>query len=590
MLSKLRKQVKAIMIIVAISFVAGFLLNEVWQMLRFRTRGTVGYWEKGIFGKVGKKTITRDEYMAALDYFTYKLLKEKRVRELSEVERENLHNQVWQYLVNEKVWSDVLKQEKIKVTDVEINEIIKNNPPPELRDHPELMTEDGTFDQEKYMNVMANPENRAYFMIYARELVDMLPKEKLRIDINNVYRVTSGEIQDHLALENTAVKASYLYFSPRVVKEQYNPTDDEIKEYYEKNLKEYEVPEMRRLKYVFFPLQITAEDSLDAQRQIEDAYSMITPEEDFSLLIMDFSDKPEDTAANWFEKKGLDARTQSITDSLKPGDISKPFLSDEGWQILNLVEKKKDSVNLKRIVINIKMTSSTTAAVQDSMTKFLERAQHENFDTLAQEFGLAPRETRVTKGRPVSFPNLYTASQLQDFALKAISQEISEPMRGRSGYYIFRIEGIEEATYQPIDRVKQMIEWTIRREKEKDKIKLIADEAFKKIFAGKSFADIVKEDTLVELHYDSFVSFTRCKSAKGPEFAGALYALKPKETSGVITTDWGSFIIHCEAQKDTNNVTDEDFLSKRQEALINRVFSDLIKIPEVSDYRNPYFY
>jgi peptidyl-prolyl cis-trans isomerase D len=585
----MRKGVKVIMFIVAVSFVAGFLLSEVWQMLRYRTRSGRGYWEKGIYGKVGKKTITREEYQNALDYFTYKFLKEKKVRELSEEDRENLNNQTWQYLVNEKVWSDVLKQEKIKVTDAEVYEIMKANPPPELRDNPQLMT-DGKFDQEKYLQVLSNPENRAYFMVYAHDLVDMLPKEKLRIDITAMYRVTDGEIQDALARENASVKTTYLYFSPRVIKEQYAPTENEIKEYYEQHKKDYEIPEMRRLKYVFFPRQITADDSLDAQRQIEDVYAEIKPEEDFSLMIRDFSDNPDETTATWFAKNSFDARTQAVLDSLKPGTISKPFLNNEGWQILRLEEKKKDSVKLKRIQIKIKMTSTTTAAVQDSMNKFLERARQENFDTLSKEFGLEPRGIRVTKGKPVNLPGLYALSQLQDFAHRASHQELSEPMRGRGGYYIFQLEGIDKAGYQPLDRVKQVIEWRIRRDKDRDKIQAIADEVFKKVFSGEPFTEVVQEDSTIELHRDSFPSFSKCRSAKGSEFAGALYALKPKETSGVVTTDWGSFIIHCDTEKEVNNITAKDYRTQQIEAVTNRLFPDILKTPEVLDYRNVYFY
>ncbi|MEO0092935.1 MAG: peptidyl-prolyl cis-trans isomerase [candidate division WOR-3 bacterium] len=585
----MRKRVKIIMFIVALSFVAGFLLSEIWQMLRFRARGGRGYWEKGIFGKVGKKTITREEYQNTLDYFTYKFLKENKVRDLSEEDRENLHNQVWQYLISEKVWADILKQEKIKVTDAEIYEIMKANPPPELRENPELMT-DGKFDQEKYLQVLSNPQNRPYFMIYARELVDMLPKEKLRIDITGMYRVTSGEIQKALALENTKIKATFLYFSPKVVKDQSKPTEKEIKEYYERNKKEFAIPEMRRLKYVFFPRRITAEDSLDAQRQIEDIYNEIKPGEDFALLIRDFSDNPTETTATWYAQNSFDSIMKRVLDSLQPGRFSKPFLNNEGWQIVNLVEKKKDSVKLNRILIKIKMTSTTTATVLDSINKFLERAQHENFDTLCQEFGLMARETRVIKGRPVNFPGLYSVSPLQDFALRAKPKDLSEPMRGRGGYYVFRLEGIDKASYQPLDRIKQMIEWRIQREKDKEKIKAIAEAAYKKLFAGKTFADIVSEDSTIEIQKDSFNSFTYAKGAKGAEFAGALYALKPNETSGVVTTDWGSFIIHCDERIEVNNTTAEDLKTQRHQTVTNRLFSEIIKTPEVFDYRNAYFY
>jgi len=593
MLSQMRKRVKIVMFIVAASFIAGFLLSEVWQMLRFRTRGRQSYWEKGIYGKVGKRIITREEYQNTLDYFTYKYLKEKKVRELSEEEKENLHNQVWQYLISEKVWAPVLAQEKIKVTDAEIYEIMKANPPPELLENPELKDSLGKFDQEKYLQVLANPQNRPYFMVYARELFDMLPKEKLRIDITNLYRVTSGEIQDNLTKENTKIKATYLYFSPRVIKEQYTPTEKEITEYYEKHKKEFAIPEMRRLKYVFFQRKITAEDSLDAFRQIEDIYSQtktaLGGKEDFASLIKDFSDNPTETLATWFAKNSFDTTTRRILDSLPIGGISRPFLNNEGWQIVNLQERKKDSLLMRRILVRVKMTQTTTAAVLDSINKFLERAKNENFDTLATEFGLAVRETRVVKGRPVNFP-VYSTSQLKDFAFRAKRFELSEPMRGSGGYYIFRLEGVDKAGYQPLDRIKSMIEWRVKREKEKEKIKVLAEAAYKKLFAGKTLAEIAQEDSTIEIHSESFPSFTYAKGAKGAEFAGALYALKPKETSGVVTTDWGSFIIHCDERIEVSNKTQEDIARERQQAIANRIFTEVFKTPEVFDYRNVYLY
>jgi peptidyl-prolyl cis-trans isomerase D len=589
MLSQMRKRVKVVMFIVAVSFVAGFLGSEIWQMLRYRTRSTQGYWEKGIYGKVGKKIITREEYQNTLDYLTYKYLKDKKIRELSEEDRENLNNQTWQYLVNEKVWGDVLKQEKIKVSEAEVYEIMKANPPPEMRDRPELMT-DGKFDQQKYLNILSNPQNQTYFMVYARDLVDMLPKEKLRIDLNAMYRVTDGEIQDALSRENTSIKVTYLYFTPRIMKEQYVPTEKELTEFYQKNKKDFEMPEAWRLRFVFFSRKITAEDSLDAQRQIEDAYASIKPEEDFSLLIRDFSDNPEETTATWFAKDSFDARTQSVIDSLKPGMLSKPFLSSEGWQILNLSEKKKDSIKLNRIVIKIKMTSSTTSALLDSMNKFLELARNENFDTLCQSFGLVPRQTRVMKGKPGNLAGLIATSQLQDFAFRAKPQELSEPLRGRGGYYILRLEGIDKAGYQPFDQAKRTIEFFVKREKDKDRIKAAADEAYQKIFAGKSFAEIVQADTTIEIHQDSFKSYKQALGARGAEFAGALYALKPKETSGVITTDFGSFILHCDDRKEVNNTTADDYRNQEQQTVANRLFSDILKTPEIFDYRNVNLY
>jgi hypothetical protein len=163
-------------------------------------------------------------------------------------------------------------------------------------------------------------------------------------------------------------------------------------------------------------------------------------------------------------------------------------------------------------------------------------------------------------------------------------------MRGRGGYFIFRLEEIDKEGYPPLDQYKRLVGFRIKRDKDEVKIQSIAEEAFKKIFAGKSFAEIVQEDTTIELHQDSFSSYSHCLGAKGPDFAGALYALKPKETSGVVNTVMGCFIIHCDERTVANNTTADDYRNQQQQTEANRLFSDILKTPEVFDYRNVNLY
>ncbi|MCX8015415.1 MAG: SurA N-terminal domain-containing protein, partial [candidate division WOR-3 bacterium] len=465
-ITKMRHLSKWIFIIVAIVFIGGFLMGELWQILGRRTGKNM--LEKGIVGKVGKKHISLQEYRNVFEYFTVKYQTEKKIRNLSPQDYENINQQTWQYLTQQKIWDDIYKKGKIKITDAEIIEIMKANPPENIRNDPQFKTADGNFDYEKYQNYLFAPENRLYTQLYARELADGLPKEKFRLDVLNSYRVTNNEVEEALKRENTGIKLTYLYFGSRVLKERYQPTDAEIKEYYNKHKKDkYQQKEMYRVRYVFFYKTISQRDSLDAQRQIEDAYALSKTDE-FNNLIRDFSDNPHDSAAQWVNFKDLDSITRSAISNLKNDSITPPFLNFLGWQIIKVDQRKKDSLLIRKIVKSIKVTQESEDALKDSVNNFVTQARSVDFDTVCAQYGLMPREMAPMTKERISFPALFNQNQLKAFVLSAKPKSVSQPMKARNGYYVFQLISAEPQKVQTLEQVKVSIEWEIRRNKEKE--------------------------------------------------------------------------------------------------------------------------
>ncbi|MCX7785301.1 MAG: peptidyl-prolyl cis-trans isomerase [candidate division WOR-3 bacterium] len=586
MIIKMRRWSKILFIIVAATFIGGFLMSELWQMLR-STSGQ-GMLAKGIVGKVGKKKITLNEYRNAFNYFLNKYQIEKKIRDLSQQDFENIQQQTWQYLTTEKSWQDILKKTKIKITEPEIIEIIKSNPPPEIQNNPEFYT-DGKFNYEKYQQYMFAPENRVQLTLYAQELADALPKEKFRLDVLNSYRVTSGEINDAMEKENTSIKVTFLYFSNKVLTEKYTPTEDELKKYYAKNKSKYERKESYRVKSVFFPLTITSRDSLDAQRQIEDAYEL-TKTEEFNILIRDFSENPTDTTARWIKIKELDSISQNALRKLTNDSVTPPILTSTGWQIIKVVAKAKDSVKIQKITKSIKITRETETALLDSINAFLDRARTENFDTLCQQYGLFLREMPpMTKDR-LGFPGILSQNQFKEFVLKSKPGAVSKPLKGRGGYYIFQYIGKEPKSIQPFDKVKSSIEWTVRREKEKDLIKKYAEEIMEKVKNRVPLESIVRTESLIDLRTEEFNSFKECRNRRGSEFAGTAYALNPGEVYGVLSTDAGAFIIRCDERRNNATFNPDSYRENRVTEVGNQIFQDATRMPEILDFRDATFF
>jgi parvulin-like peptidyl-prolyl isomerase len=593
MLSDMRKRVRVVMFIVAAAFIAGFLMSELWRMLgtrgnqRGRNQDTHGY-----VGKVGNHNVTPEEYRSIVSYMTDKYKSDNRLRDLSNEDYQAIEQQAWKYLVSELTWEKVLKAQRVGVTETEIMEIVRSNPPEELRNRPELLT-DGKFDPQKYEQAMNAPENREYFTKYLRQILEMLPREKLRIDAINAYRVTNQEAEDALAAANTRWKTTSLYFGAGAMKQRYEPTEAEAKAWFGAHRDSFRTKEMRQLRYVFFPLVVSRQDSADAKEVIDRAYNQLLKGETFNLTTLDYSDLDGETLSAMTPRSAVGAETDSVLARLKPGQHSPPYLTGYGWQISLLDSARKDSVAYRRIVVRVKMGAEVLATVRDSVRGFIEKAATVKFDTLALQFGLAVQQTRPLIGDQKDLPGLdvENPTQIVEWAKAAKPGQVFDlPQRGIGGYYVFALADVKPAGPADFEKVKQAATFRLRMEKERQAWTELARQALGAVKAGKTLEQYAAENPGVELQSDSCTGIVDCRRRKGPEFAGALAALNPGEKFGVVETNWGAFIIRCDERTVASTLEPATYVEQRRAQVGQEVMGELLKQPEVRDYRDALTY
>jgi hypothetical protein len=590
MLSDMRRNIRVVMFIVAAAFIAGFLMSELWRMLgtrgsrRGRNQDTHGY-----VAQIGDHNVTNDEYRGVVSFITDKYKSDNKLRDLSNEDYQAIEQQAWKYLVNQLTWAKVLKTERIGVSNEELMEIVKSNPPEELRNRPELMT-DGKFDPQKYQQIINAPENRAYFTNYFRQIAEMLPQEKFRIDVYNAYRVTNPEIEDALAAANNKWKTTALFFGAQVVKDTAMPTDAEARAWYDAHKKEFLRKETRQLRQVFFPLAVTPDDSAAAKEAIDRAYDQLLKGETFNLTTLDYSDLESDTLPAMVARSDLDKATDSLVSRLTPGHYSSPYLAPYGWQIVQLDSAKKDSVAIRRILVRVKLGTEELATVRDSVRSFVEKTATEKFDTLAARFGLQVRPMRPLYSDQKELPGLDVESptELIEWAKAAKpGQVFDRPLRGTRGYYVFELSEVKPAGVQEYDdKAKQVAAWGARRDKEKQVWLPMAEQALDAVKAGKSFEQYAQENPGVELQTDSFEGIADCRLKKGMEYAGALEALNPGEKYGLIQYEWGAFIIRCDDRVPTSKLEAATYAEQRRSKVAQDLSREMLKPPEIKDYRD----
>jgi len=595
MLSDMRKRTRVVMLVVAVAFIVGFLLvpnlGQIWRALTGRggreTQDTHGY-----IGQVGKHNITPEEYRGAVSYMTDKYKSDNRLRDLSNEDYLAVEQQTWKFLLTELTWARVLKAGNVRVTQDEVMEIIKSNPPEELRSKPELMT-DGKFDQEKYLRIINASENRAYFAKYFRELLEMLPKEKFRIDVVNAYRVTNREAEDALSAANTKWKTTSLYFGAQVSKDKVEPPEAEVRAWYDAHKEDFRTKETRQLRYVIVPLAVTRDDSAGAKETVDRAYNQLLKGETFNLTMLDYSDLEGETLSIMIPRSQLDKPTDSALGRLKPGAFSLPFLTGYGWQIALLDSSRKDSVAFRRILVRVKMGAEALATARDSVRSFVDKAFTGKFDTVAAQFGLPVTPARPMVGGQENLAglDLESPTQLVEWAKTAKQGRVFDrPQRGARGYYVFEMSEVKPAGVQEFEKVKMAASWRVRQDKEKQVWLAKAKEAFEAIKAGKSFEQYAQENPGVELQPEEFGGLLDCRRKKGPEFAGAVAALNPGEKYGVIAMSWGAFIVRCDERTPTKTLEPATYAEQRKQQAAQALMQEMLKQPEVKDYRDALAY
>lgn len=579
------------MIITAVTFVAGFLLGEVWRMVG--SRGHNDPRSRGVIGKVGTRAIKTDEFRNAVAYITDKYRNDNNLRDLSVDDYAAIEAQSWQFLLGEITWGQLLTNAGVVVTQDEIMEIMKANPPAELRNNPELLDEEGKFDQQKYLEVMNNPQNQMFFQNYFQDLARMLPKEKLRIDMVNSYRLTTGEIAYREREEGNRYRVTSLYFGPRALTGKIEPTDAEAQAYYDSHRDDFRKNAIRHLRYISFPRVISAGDSADAKQTIDRAHAQLQGGESFNLTMLDYSDLKPETLSAYFARDRLDASTDSLIDTLKPGEPSEPYLTPYGWQIVVLDSSTADSAAIRRILVRITMSGETVADAREAVSGFLDFAADADFDSLADAKGLKVLQARPLVGDEPQLAgfDLVNPQRVIDWALKAEAGDVMpSPARGRSGYYVFQLDKYEPAVLQEFEQVKRQVVWRVKQEQEKEIWLSLARGVLEQVRAGTPLDSFAGEGSKYELSTEEFSSITDCRRRKGPEFAGAVLALEPGQTSGVVETNWGAFIIRLDGRESNGIFNAGEYAQEHQQQVTQELMQKLLATPEVEDYRDPFSY
>jgi peptidyl-prolyl cis-trans isomerase D len=264
--------------------------------------------------------------------------------------------------------------------------------------------------QDKYMDFIQNNFNMSVERF--EELVkDQLLLEKLQSVVAGAASVSDGDVKQAFEKQNAKVKLDYAYFTVPDLQKGINPTDAELRAFYEKNKAQYAntIPEKRKLKYAVVDTSKAGANITATPQELQSYY---------------------DQHKQQFQVKER-VKVAHILITPKPGKDGKPDDAAARAKAEDLLKQLKAGANFAELA----KTNSEDPGSGAS----------------GGELGF------ITRGMTV--PEFEKAA----FALNP--GQLSDLVHTSFGYHIIKSEQKESAHAQPFDEVKPQIEQAVLAQK-----------------------------------------------------------------------------------------------------------------------------
>ena len=198
-------------------------------------------------------------------------------------ERNQIEDQVWEELIQNRVLETEYDRRGISVSTDEIVQAIRNSPPADFRNVPEFQT-DSQFDINKYQRWLTSSVGAQYLPALEAQYRDQLRRSKLlRVVAADIY-LSDAALWEQYRDENEQVKVAVTAIIPRnaVPDSAVKLTDEEVTAYYRSHQDDFKRSRTAFLSFVALPRLTNASDTAFAKARADSARGAILAGEPFA--------------------------------------------------------------------------------------------------------------------------------------------------------------------------------------------------------------------------------------------------------------------------------------------------------------------
>lgn len=471
MLQTMRSSGKYFAVVMAVLFVGLFLFGQTSGILGLggpRVTATT------VVAKVNGEEVTAGDWQRAVA--AREQQESQRLgRALTLDERRELEQAVYDQIVNDILVNQEIARRNISVTDEEIRAAAQTQPPPELRDNPELQT-NGQFDPEKYRRFLSSPSVRGSGVLQQLEAYyrNGIPREKLFDQVASGAFASDARLWRLYQDEHDSAQVSYVVFRPELVADNaVSVSDAEVQAYYDAHQKTFERPGRAVVSLLTLPRTVTAADSAAARDRALRVRAEVAGGAKFEDVAKRESADSGSGAQGGDLGRGGRGRFvpafEQAAYALAPGQLSEPVLTQFGYHVIRVDEHKGDTLAVRHILIPITQSDSSASRVDrtaDALSAAAGGADNpRKFDDAARRFGLTPVRVPVFENQPLTVAGRPVPSVSGWAFGGAKPGETSDLFDAPQAYYLARLDSLTKGGPQPLAEVRGEIQQRLRTDK-----------------------------------------------------------------------------------------------------------------------------
>ncbi|MEP6508574.1 MAG: peptidyl-prolyl cis-trans isomerase [Gemmatimonadales bacterium] len=511
----MRSSAKYIWIFLVVAFVGGFLLAE--------TSGLLG--TARVTTSTAVATVNGEDILASTWFNATAQLEQQTTqqtgRSVSLDERRHLSDQAFEQLVSDALLRQEYRRRRIGVTNDELAEAAKFAPPPQLAQSPELMT-DGRFDPDKYQRLLASPAARQQGILVQLEAYyrDQIPREKLFEQIASEVYLSDERLWMMWQDTRDTTQMTYVAFRPDLIKDsEVTVAESDIKDYYNKNKKDFEKPARAVVSVIAIPRTVTAADSAAVRNRISALRDRIVKGEKFEDVAKAESSDSASAANGGLLGPGVRGRFDPVFEeaayALKVGEISQPVPTQFGYHIIKVDEKKGDTLTIRHILLPIAQSDAAATATDrraDELAKIAASSDKpEALDEASKKLGLPIKHGSVLDTDALTIDGKFVPSVGPWAFAGAKVGETSDLFDADNGYYLGRLDSLTKGGIPSLEQATSEIRAILAIQKKLDKLMPRATQ-FAAAAAKSSLEDAAKANGLAVIQSKPF---TRVGGAEG---------------------------------------------------------------------------
>jgi len=284
MMSSLRRNTAVILWILVFAFIGTIIFS--WGM-----GGFTGPMKPGVVGKIDGEDITREQYEQHVqDRFAMERQRYPE-GEIPETRAEQLRQEAWDALINERLLQRAEQEAGITISDTEVAMTVRHSPPPQIMNNPSFRDTMGAFDWALYHSIISDPANLDFVLNLESVTRVQMIRQKMMGRLGAVIHVSEEDLKREYVRANETASTSYIVVDNRHTDVDSSVVSEEdLQQAYRDRIDEFTVNGAIISQYVLIKKEPTREDTVAAMRLAESLKRRSEEGESFAELAAAYSD------------------------------------------------------------------------------------------------------------------------------------------------------------------------------------------------------------------------------------------------------------------------------------------------------------